>query len=551
MFDKHLIAYYPLHGDCRDHSGRGHHGQNHGVDLGQSRFNGLDSYISVPLSPALDLHGDFTMTARIRCPSEVQGVVGDILSRFDPIKRKGFSLCVKSTAGGYSSQGDDKHLYFSIDDNRVGVWQSSGQPSPHSNYVSNSLTAYKGDLYAATLDAANAVDWCHVFRYRGGVDWEDCGRVGDGRTHGVGPMIVHRGNLYAATWNYDWTRVDSEPLDLCRVYRYLGGQAWQDCGQPGQNKRLIGLASYRGQLYTAGDDRSGGRFKLFAYDGGTTWHAAAEFVPHTPRDLFPHAMGVYNGKLYLGTSSIYAWDGADLEYVGTPAGCTQVHSLEVYRGQLYTGTWPEGKVFCYLGGQEWQDCGRLGDSIEVNALCVHNGKLYAGSIPRAEVYRYEGGHDWTRMARFYSPEGWVPAEVTGPAPEGYKEWTRVTSLTSFDGKLFAGIGSCTGSVLDAPLDVRGEVYAMETGECVSFDGDLGDRERHVAAVRSGNTLALYIDGELAASSTIAGNSNLDVANDEPLLIGNGGVGPFSGQIREVRLYERALTADEVRELYRG
>jgi hypothetical protein len=314
---------------------------------------------------------------------------------------------------------------------------------------------------------------------------------------------------------------------------------------------LIGIASYRGQLYTAGDDRSGGLFKLFAYEGGTRWRVAAEFAPHTPQDLFPHAMGVYNGKLYIGTSSIYAWDGSTLEYVGTPLGCTQVHSLEVYEGQLNTGTWPEGKVFRYLGGQEWQDCGRLGDSIEVNALAVHNGKLYAGSIPRAEVYRYEGGQEWTRMARFYSPEGWVPADVTGPAPEGYEEWTRVTSLTTYAGKLFAGIGSCTGSVLDAPLDVRGEVYALEAGQCVSYDGDLGSRARHVAAIRSGDCLALYVDGELAASSTAEGGLALDVASDEPLLIGRGGVGPFNGEIREVRVYGRALTADEVRELYRG
>jgi hypothetical protein len=550
MSQSHLLACYPLHGDCLDHSGHGRHGVNHGVDLDRALFNGLDSYISVPSNPALGLHGDFTITARVRCPSEVRGVVGDILSRFDPVRRKGFNLGVKSTAGGYSSQGDDKHLYFGIDDNRVGEWRCCGRPSPHSNYVSNSLTAWNGSLYAATLDAANEADWCHVFRYLGGAQWADCGRVGNRRTHGVGPLIVHQGSLYAATWNYDWTRVDTEPLDLCRVYRYAGGQEWQDCGQPGQNKRLIGLASYRGQLYTAGDDRSGSRFKLFVNEGGGNWRVAAEFVPHTPQDLFPHAMAVYAGKLYLGTSSIYAWDGTTLAYLGTPLGCTQVHSLEVYQGQLYTGTWPEGKVFRYLGGQEWQDCGRLGDSIEVNALCVHNSKLYAGSIPRAEVYRYEGGQEWTRMARFYSPEGWIPAEVTGPAPEGYKEWTRITSLTSFGGKLFAGIGSCTGSVLDAPLDVRGEVHELETGQSVSYDGELGANERHVAAVRSGDNLALYIDGELVACSVLEGGSSLDVANEEPWLIGNGGVGPFDGRIREVQIYGRALSVDEVREVYR-
>jgi glycerol-3-phosphate dehydrogenase len=34
------------------------------------------------------------------------------------------------------------------------------------------------------------------------------------------------------------------------------------------------------------------------------------------------------------------------------------------RMKLYAGTWPEGKLFRIQEGDEWEDCGRLGDSTE-------------------------------------------------------------------------------------------------------------------------------------------------------------------------------------------
>jgi hypothetical protein len=86
--------------------------------------------------------------------------------------------------------------------------------------VSNSLTVFDGHPYAAITDAEKFEDWCHVFRYAGGQKWEDCGCVGERRTHGVGPMVVHDRSLYVGTWTHDWTRVGiQQPLDdFCCVY---------------------------------------------------------------------------------------------------------------------------------------------------------------------------------------------------------------------------------------------------------------------------------------------------------------------------------------------
>src|SRR5262245_2794312 len=51
--DDGLVGYWKLQGDCRDHSGKQNHGQNHGVGLSDGRFNGQDAYIEVAPTESL------------------------------------------------------------------------------------------------------------------------------------------------------------------------------------------------------------------------------------------------------------------------------------------------------------------------------------------------------------------------------------------------------------------------------------------------------------------------------------------------------------------
>ncbi|PYI84660.1 MAG: hypothetical protein DME26_12850, partial [Verrucomicrobia bacterium] len=352
--------------------------------------------------------------------------MGDILDLYDPSPRRGVTLAVNSSSSGYQGQGSDRHVYFGIDNAHLSDWQDCGRPSPTSPYVSNSMIVYKGRLYAAITDAQNEKDWCHVFRYEANQKWTDCGRVGNGRTPGVGPLIVHDGDLYAVTWTYDWTRVSKGNYDAGRVYRYRGGTQWEDFGQPSENRTLNCAASYKGKLYVGGGPENWG---LFSKEG--------------PQRCFPHAMCRYNGRLYTGYPAVYSYDGDQWTYAGLPGPLEttpslQTHSLTVYQGRLCAGTWPGAKVARYLGGEEWQEFGRVGeDGTEVNALVVYNGKLYGGSIPRAEVCRYDGVPRWTSLKRFYSPEGWQPGLPGRAKTKEVNEWTRVTSMTVFKGKLFA------------------------------------------------------------------------------------------------------------------
>lgn len=553
--DAGLVGYWKLRGDCQDHSGRGNHGINHGVKLDDGAFDGTGAYIEVPAIEALRFGtGDFSFSAWVHTEAQVDDAIGDVLDLYDPALRRGITLSINSSASGYLSQGTDRHVYFGMDNAKLGDWEDCGRPSLTSPYVSNSMLVFKGQLYAAIMEGVSEQEWCHVYRFGGGTKWIDCGRVGKGRTTGVGPLLVHEGELYAVTSTYDWTRVQQGQFDAGRVYRYAGGTKWEDYGEPSPDTRTLNCAaSYQGKLYAGGGPKTWG---VYSREDNGSWKQSIQFPQSGPRKCFPHAMSRYNGRLYVGWPSVYEFDGREWTYAGVPVepeATLQTHSLAIFQGRLTAGTWPLAKVAQYLGGERWEEIGRVGeDGTEVNSLVVYNGKLYGGSIPRAELCRYDDQPQWSMLRRFYSPEGWVPVPPRdnggNPTPAQVSEWSRITSLTIYRGRLFASIGNCTSSVKDSPADVRGSVHSLEAGKCVSFDDELAPGWRHLAAVRSGGRLNLYVDGKLVAQSSPFAPSDYDVSTNRPLRIGFGATDYFNGKISEVRAYNRALSAAEARAL---
>jgi hypothetical protein len=97
--------------------------------------------------------------------------------------------------------------------------------------------------------------------------------------------------------------------------------------------------------------------------------------------------------------------------------------------------------------------------------------------------------------------------------------------------------------------VLGKVFSMEAGKCVSHDDDLGPGWKHLAAVRERGSLKLYADGKLVAKSSSFNPADYDVSTDRPLRIGFGQTDYFSGRISEVRIYNRALSAGRIRQLF--
>jgi hypothetical protein len=236
------------------------------------------------------------------------------------------------------------------------------------------------------------------------------------------------------------------------------------------------------------------------------------------------AMCSFDGHLYAGSYDgcyVFRFDGKAWEEVGKLEESGQTYSFEVVQGKLYVGTWPNGKVFRLDGERRWTDVGRLGEEKEVMGMALYNGKLYAGTLPLAEVYRFDGDGRWLRIGRVdHTPD---------------VRYRRAWSMSVFQGRLFCGT---------LP---SGHVHALEVGKCVTHDRELAPGWRHVAAQRTGDVLQLFVDGKQVAKST-AGAASIDVTSDRPLQIGFGPHDFFRGSLSDVRLYGRALGAEEIAEL---
>jgi hypothetical protein len=304
------------------------------------------------------------------------------------------------------------------------------------------------------------------------------------------------------------------------VFRYEGRKAWADCGKVGRSESIGGLATLSGRLYATSMYAPPA---LFRYEGGKTWTDCGNPGGRV------ESLGVYRGHLYgsgwdAERGGVYRYDGERRwTDCGTPPGNTQTYSFAVHGGLLFVGTWPSGRVFSMIR-DGWEDCGRLGEEREVMGMLVFNGKLYAGTLPSANVYRHDGGSRWTHTGQL---------DTTPRA-----KYRRVWSMAVYGGELFCGT---------LP---SGRVRSLKAGECVTHDRGLGPGWRSVAAVRGKHDLRLAVDGQIVASKDL-GHEPIDVANSRPLMIGFGEHDYFRGLLRDVRVYSRALSDQEVAVLHPG
>jgi hypothetical protein len=526
--DTGLIGHWPLAADCEDHSGNGNHGQNHGADLAVTgpdgrtsgaAFNGRGAGIEVPSSDSLALgDSDFSISVRVHTDEELDSVLGDILSKYDPDDRTGFNLGLMCHAGVTAAQSNHRHVHFGIDSGQAGEWTDCGRPG--NNLRVYSLAVFEGDLYAGTFETG-AAEAGHLYRYAGGAEWVDCGRPD--RCNTVASLAVYKGRLYAGSSRYKAggsALPDSENQNPGgNMYRYEAGSEWTSVGHLEGADSVAGMAVYRGQLYAIPLYSQG----VFRYDGGDTWtHCGG------PGKRMM-SLSVFDGHLYgagnegEGRGGVYRYEGGtEWSSAGHQEGVNQVYSFAVHNGRIHVGTWPEGKVFRDDGEPMWTSVGRLGEELEVMAMAVFNGKLYAGTLPLGQVYRHDGGDTWT-----------LTGQLDRTADVKYR---RVWSMAVFQGKLFGGT---------LP---SGRVYSLEAGRSVTHDRELAPGWRHLAAIRDGGGLRLYVDGALVATSSAFNAVDFWLSNDRPLRIGSGPHSTFHGRIGDLRLYDRPLTDREVTEL---
>ena len=522
------VAHWPLTIDARDAGSQGIHSVAHNVQFTKAgaTLDGRASWIEAPDSDVLRFgSGDFTVSAYVEIPAALDDVVGDVVSKFDAQKRRGFQLSIVTNAAASSGTSNRCQVQFGIDDDyRDADWRDEGRPG--NSVLIFALATHAGRLYAGTCEP-EADQAGHVYRYDGPGRWHDLGSPD--RANSVAALAEFDGQLYAATARYRLrgsALADSPNTAIGGgVFRYDDeAQAWVDCGRlttgasDGTVEAINGLVEYRGRLYASSTYSPG----FFRYEGGTTWTSLG-----TANNRRVEALTVFNGAIFAGSYDAaeihrYEPDGG-WQVVGSLADNTQTYGFGVYGGSLYVGTWPSGCVYRFDGPDQWTNCGRLGEEKEVMPLAVYNGLFYAGTLPLANVYRFDsrvdGGSPWSLVGRVdHTPD------VT---------YRRVWSLAVHGGRLFAGT---------LP---SGHVWSWQAGCSVTHDRALAAGWHHLAGVRSGGELLLYVDGREAGRARLPTGRDLDVDNNRPLWLGRGQHDYFHGRIKDVRLYRTALNAEDI------
>ncbi|MHC5538310.1 LamG-like jellyroll fold domain-containing protein [Singulisphaera rosea] len=520
------IGHWRFSGDVNDASSRGNHGRSFAVDLtvpgpdgsprGAARFDGKSSFVEVASTPSLELgKSDFTFAVWVKTEGASDDSPGDLVSKFVPATRRGLNWSIKSGAGMTNSQANDRHIHFGIDSETEPAWSDRGRPG-NAVYVM-AMAVHDGGLFVGTCEGGPG-ETGHVFRYDGNDRWVDCGSPD--RCNAVTSLAAFGGKLYAGTGKY---RLAGSSLTESpntnfggKVFRYDGDGRWVDCGRLPDTEAVGGMVVFRDELYASSLYKPAG---FFRYRGGDNWQRC----PLPPDGRRVVSLGVFNGHLYAGSydsCSVARFDGESWETFPALETAGQTYSFETYAGELFVGTWPNGQVFRFDRSERWVTAGRLGEEKESMGMAVHNGKLYCGTLPLAEIYRYDEGTRWTKTGR---------VDLTPDV-----KYRRAWSMAVYNGRLFCGT---------LP---SGRVHALETGQSVTFDRALESGWKHLAAVREGGKLSLFVDGARVATSTSTANtSTLDVNNQAPLRIGFGTHDYFRGSLSDLRLYDRALPETEI------
>lgn len=530
---------HDLHAVARGEVEFGVHGEA-ATRRGVARFRGRGR-LEVTLPPDVAA-GDVTVAARVNAAANPVTVLGDIVSWFDPATRTGFVLGFEHGAP-CGSHGNNRTAWFGIDRGTTPRFVDHGRPGEATIMIC-SLAAFDGDLYAATWEGGPAPRG-RVHRLRVG-GWEDCGSPWD--ANAVSRLAVHDGALYAGVSRL---RGGGSGLEDSanqhpggRVLRYEGGDRWSDQGQLDGADSIAALVPFAGSLHAIPMYSEG----LFRLDAPGSW----SWCGSPGRRLL--ALGAHDGSLYgagndhadvdsaialtkegvvvparsaAGGGGVFRYEGGDRwTSRGLQRDTTQVYSIETYGGAMHIGTWPAGLVFRGSdldgdGEATWQPVGRLGDETEIMNLQSYNGMLYGGTLPHAQLYRYDGDDDWALLGVF------------DETPE--VRYRRAASMVVFGGELF--IGTLPSA----------RVHSMAAGAVASNDRSLPAGWHHLAGVRRGPHVTLYVDGVVVATDRGDGVSGaMTMPGEAPLVLGSGPRAGFEGELAGVRLWDRALDPDEIR-----
>lgn len=462
--------------------------------------------------------GDFSVSLWVHTAAALDDAPGGLVAKYDPDALRGWELSLIANAGTTSAQANDRLLQFGLRNGPRDV-EVADCGRPGEAVLVFGLAVWNGELYAGTCEPASGQTG-RVYRWADGQGWLDCGAP-DG-ANSVSALAVHQGALYAATARYRLrgSALPESPNQTLggAVYRFEPPNAWIPSGRLDQAEAVAALCEFEGALYATSLYSPG----LFRYAGEQRWTPLG-----SPDGKRTEALCPFDGALYAGSydgAQVYRYrPDAGWETVGSLAENTQTYGLAVWGGRLHVGLWPSGSVARLEPDGSWTNLGQLGTEKEVMPLAVYHGALVGGTLPLAELYAYRRPNAWDRLARLDRTP-----DVT---------YRRVWSLAVYQGALWAGT---------LP---SGHVFRVAQPGLVTWDRSFPPGWHHVCAARRETELALWVDGRRVATGRLP-EVACDVRCDRPLVIGEGSQDRFLGRLRDVQVFDQALSDEQITHLSR-
>jgi hypothetical protein len=200
-----------------------------------------------------------------------------------------------------------------------------------------SLTVFDNQIYAGSEDCLGQ-NGSRIYRYNAIQNqWQEVGFLPE--MFFVISLVNHQNKLYASGLGG-------------HVYRYDGGTNWTDLGRVGNGGGTYGLVSYQNQLYTGTE-----RGCLYRYDSDPDEVDKGRWTEVGCLPDAIYTLAVYKNKLYAGTTlngHVWRWDNgtwADTGMAGQGCCYNTVHSLIEYNGWLWAGK-VDGRIFKY---RDWSN----------------------------------------------------------------------------------------------------------------------------------------------------------------------------------------------------
>lgn len=202
-----------------------------------------------------------------------------------------------------------------------------------------------------------------------------------------------------------------------------------------------------------------------------------------------------------------------------------------YTFDTQDGSDAAGGVSGLLMGSPTFECGVTGDAMRLDGI---------DDYMRLEgvAYRYIENENWT-ITMFVKP-----LSTTGTENLFSKYW-QCNSDTALSIRVLNGANPRFSVKMSENATLQHNLIAQQSNDCWQY----------VTVTCKDNVLQIWVNGELKQTSTLS--ERPDLRNNSGLIIGDGkcsgidGSSPFNGLIDEVRIYARALPANEILELYQA